>query len=309
MRIAAAAVALLAAVAAEGATIAPGDIAGTEAQCLPGNSCVGTPPPPALALYGNAFHGKGVVAFGSVVAFGPNGHLFFSLTTVTELDTALAVVRRFPRPSGGTIALTVAQNGNLLTLSPAGVLTIYSPLGTVVQTIALPFTAGSIFNVTHLDLGPDQCTLFYTDRAQTGRRYDVCALHALPGLAPGPWNAVRAMTDGGYIAARDSTLSVFDAQNQLLRAYTLQVDTIEALAFDSDPRFIIAGTASTLDRIRLADGVRTDSLGGGKIDLAVNGEQRPAAAALAADIPALSPPLLFAIALGLMALAWQRLRA
>ncbi|HYU23656.1 MAG TPA: hypothetical protein VEO74_00515, partial [Thermoanaerobaculia bacterium] len=59
----------------------------------------------------------------------------------------------------------------------------------------------------------------------------------------------------------------------------------------------------------LADGVSTGHFTTPIDSVAVNGEQRAAAALLSTGIPTLSPILLFAVALGLMALAWQRLRA
>ena len=103
--------------------------------------------------------------------------------------------------------------------------------------------------------------------------------------------------------------SIFDAQNKLLRSYTPQIDSVTTLDFDIDPQYLWAGTAFTLTKIRLGDGVRVLFGGPGPLYLAVNGEQRPAAAALATDIPTLSPSLLFALAFGLILLALQRLRA
>jgi len=307
MRIAAAAIALLAAVAAEGVTIAPGDVAVTAPSCV--NACIATAPPPAFYLLDHSLNVKSLRS-GYFVAFGPNGHLFASDGgSVTEYDTALTAVHTFTRPAVSTAALTVDPFGNLFVLSFAGELTIYSPAGAVLQTISLPFTASPAVRGPSLDLGPDECTLFYTDPAQTGRRYNICAQLPLANLPPGSWNAVRAMSDGGYAAASNSTLSIFAAHDQLLRAYTPQAGEIYALAFDADPGFILLGTLNGLDRIRLADGVPTGHFNSIIVALAVNGEQRPAAAPLATDIPALSPPLLFAVALGLMALAWQRLRA
>jgi hypothetical protein len=182
---------------------------------------------------------------------------------------------------------------------------ILSPTGTLKQTFTMPFTAGSLTIPASFDLGSDQCTIFYTDGAQTGRRFNACTLQPLADLAPGAWTAVRAMSDGGYVTAQGSTLSIFDAQNKLLRAFTPQIAPVTALAFDVDPQFLWAGTA----KIRLADGTAVAFAGLAPLYLAVNGEQRPAAAQFAADIPALSPALLFAVALGLIALAWQRLRA
>jgi hypothetical protein len=294
------------AVAADAVTVVPGDVAVTAPSCL--NVCLSAGPPPVYYLLDHGLSVKGLRP-GYYAAFGPNGHLFASDGgSVTEYDTTLTPVRMFTRPFATTSALTVAQNGNLFVLSFTGELTIYSPTGAVLQTISLPFGSPAI-RAPSLDLGPDQCTLFYVDTAQTGRRYDVCTQQPLANLAPGPWNAVRAMSDGGYAAGINSTLSIFDAQDHLLRAYTPQVGEIEALAFDSDPAFILLGTATALDRIRLADGVVTGQFARIITVVAVNGEQRPATAPLSTDIPTLSPALLFAVAIGLTALAWQRLRA
>ena len=307
MRIAAAAIALFAAVAAEAVTIAPGDIAVTVPSCI--NACIATPPPPAFYLLDHGLNMKSLRA-GYFVAFGPNGHLFASDGgSVTEYDTALTAVRTFTRPSLSTGALNVDPFGNLFVLSFAGELTVYSPAGVVLQTISLPFITNPSVHAPSLDLGPDQCTLFYTDLAQTGRRYNICAQLPLANLAPGPWSAVRAMSDGGYAAALNSTLSIFDAQDHLLRAYTPQAGDIEALAFDSDPQFILLGTTTGLDRIRLADGVPTGHFNGIIVAVAVDGEQRAASAPLSTGIPALSPALLYALAAALITLAWQRLRA
>jgi len=307
MRIAAAAVVVIvfAAVAANAVTIAPGDVAVTAPSCL--YACLSAAPPPTYYLLDHGLNVKGFRA-GYYAAFGPNGHLFGSDGgSVTEYDTTLTAVRTFTRPFSSTSALTVAQNGNLFVLSFLGELTIYSPTGAVLQTISLPFGSPAV-RAPSLDLAPDQCTLFYVDTAQTGRRYDVCTQQPLTNLPPGPWNAVRAMSDGGYAAGINSTLSIFDAQDHLLRAYTPQVGDIQALAFDSDPGFILLGTETALDRIRLADGVVTGRFARIITVVAVNGEQRPAAVPLSTDIPTLSPALLFAVAVGLTALAWQRLR-
>jgi hypothetical protein len=308
MRIAAAVLALLAAASAGAVTIVPGDIADAPPPpCWGGGGCIATPPPPVTLVLDHGTATKATLFGPYIVAFGPNGHLFGAFGNITEYDSSAAVVRHITPPFFPA-AMTVAQNGDIYALSSTGTVAILSPTGTLKQTFAMPFTGGPLIIPASFDLGADQCTIVYTDGAQTGRRFDACGVQALPDLAPGPWTAVRAMSDGGYIAARQSTLSIFDAQNHLLRSYTPQIEAVTALAFDIDPQFVWAGTAFTLTKIRLADGVRVSFGGVGPLYLAVNGEQRPAAAPLAADIPTLSPSLLFALALGLMVLAWQRLR-
>lgn len=310
MRVAGAFLVLFLAVSAGAVTIAPGDIADAPPpMCWGAGGCIATPPPPFVHLLDN--HGgapKTTLTGPYIVAFGPNGHLFASTGTgITEYDGALAVVRQFATSS--TSALTVAQNGDVYSLSFSGVVTTFSPAAAVKTTFPMPFTAGSLTIPPSFDLGADQCAIFYTDGAQTGRRFDACTLQALPLLAPGPWTAVRAMSDGGYAAARQASLSIFDAQNHLVRGYTpAYVDDIRTIAFDIDPHFVWLGTLGTIVKVRLADGANVGNAGYAPLYMAVNGEQRPAAAELSTTIPTLSPALLLTLALGLMILAWQRLR-
>jgi hypothetical protein len=309
MRIAVAVLALLAAASAGAVTIVPGDIADAPPPpCWGEGGCIATPPPPVTFLLDHTTSAKTTLPGPYIVAFGPNGHLFGAVGNITEYDSSATVVRHITPPFF-PVSMTVAQNGDVYALSPTGTVAILSPTGTLKQTFAMPFTSGPLTIPASFDLGADQCTIFYTDGVQTGRRFDACSVQALPGLAPGPWTAVRAMSDGGYIAVRQSTLSIFDAQNKLLRSYTPQIESVTTLAFDIDPQYLWAGTAFTLTKIRLGDGVRVLFGGVGPLYLAVNGEQRPAAATLATDIPTLSPSLLFALALGLILLALQRLRA
>ena len=305
MRIASAVVAIvLAAVAAEGVTIAPGDVA-----TMPVNPCccILCPPPPQDVLAAN--DGTLKQKFdGSALAFGPNGHLFVNtFAGLTEYDTSMNVVHTIHPVFS---KFTIAPNGDIYTLTFSMTIAILSPSGAVKQMFTLPNPEETFSGLQVIDVAPDQCTVFYTDAALHGHRFNTCTGQPLADLAPGTWNALRAMSDGGYLAANGGTLSVFDANNQLLRSYVEQPWTIRALAFDADPRFVWIGVG-TASKMRLADGTIVgivNALFSGVEEIAVNGEQRSAAADLSTNIPALSPPLLFALALGLTALAWQRLR-
>src|ERR1051326_462850 len=220
MRIAAAAIALLVAASAGAVTIVPGDIADAPPPfCWGAGGCI-APPPAQTFLLGHNGVQKAVITGPYILAFGPNGHLFAG-PVVTEYDTSLTIVRHIAAPFF-VVSMTVAQNGDLYVLSSTGTVAILSPTGTLKQTFTMPFTAGSLTIPASFDLGSDQCTIFYTDGAQTGRRFNACTLQPLADLAPGAWTAVRAMSDGGYVTAQGSTLSIFDAQNKLLRAFTPQ---------------------------------------------------------------------------------------
>jgi len=307
MRIAGAVIALLVAVAAEGVTVAPGDIA-----LAPNLFCgiAACPPSPPAALFGSNLQLKQPLDRYQFVAFGPNGHLFGVTVsgTFVEHDSSLNIVRTIH--ISGIQGLTVGANGKIYVASytsgTAGTLTILSPAGAVEQTYSL----SGIPWLDAIDLAPDQCTLFWIDNASHGHRFDACSGHALSDLAPGPWAAVRALSDGGYVVGDFGRLAAFDANDHLLAESFIGAWYVTSLAFDADPRFlwIATGGAVTL-KYRFADGVIAGSLHNSAQNVAVYGEQRPAAAAAAVAAPALSPPFLFALALGITALAWERLRA
>src|SRR5689334_3606919 len=116
MRIAAAAIALLAAASAGAVTIVPGDIADAPPPaCWGAGGCIATPPPPVTLLLDHSGVQKAVLSPPYVVAFGPNGHLFTG-PTVTEYDTSLAIVRHITTPFF-VVSMTVAQNGDIYVLS------------------------------------------------------------------------------------------------------------------------------------------------------------------------------------------------
>lgn len=118
------------------------------------------------------------------------------------------------------------------------------------------------------------------------------------------------MSDGGDVAASDSDLSVFDANDHLLRTYSTSAQGGPwALAFDIDPG-VLWWMVGNLGKLSLASGVRTVTGTGPAVGstIAVNGEVRPSSAALtASDIPTLSTTILAALAIALVALAWHRL--
>jgi len=301
MRIVTALIAVLTAVAAEGVTIAPGDIAiGPDQFC----GIAACPPLPPAALFGSNLALKQTLGAYDLVAFGPNGHLF-GVTVfgkIVEHDASLNVVRTIQMFA--VSGLAVAASGEIYVISVTSLI-VLSPAGAVERTHSL----GAYPMKGAIDLAPDQCTLLWIDFASHGHRFDVCSGHALGDLAPGSWTAVRALSDGGYVVGDFGRLAAFDANDHLLAESFIGAWYVTSLAFDTDPRFlwIATGSAVTL-KYRFADGVIAGSLRNSAQSVAVYGEQRSAAAAAAVAAPALSPPLLFALALGLTALAWQRLR-
>jgi len=309
MRIAAAVLALLAAASAGAVTIVPGDIAsGSGGYCC----CITCPPPPPTNLLTNTLASKSIVTANGAVAFAPGNRLYVT-NNAGRIDVFDASLMRtqivLTPPVTFAAGLAIAANGDLLMLASFdNTLHIYSPTGAAKQTFALPTTIGVAFSAS-FDLAPDQCTVFYIDGGTIGRRFNICTGQPLADLPSGPWNAVRALSDGGYIAGRAGALSIFDANDHLLRTLTPPIQTPWCMAFDSDSHYIWVGTVGgPIVKVQLENGSNALS-GATAFWLAVNGEQRPATATLAADIPTLSPSPLFALALGLILLALQRLRA
>lgn len=268
-------------------------------------TCRGVPP---AALFDNNLTLKQAVGSYYLVAFGPNGHLFGVTVSgmIVKHDASLNVVRTIQMSR--VQALTVAASGELYVAlyvtGTAGTLTILSPAGTVERTYSLsgiPLTGA-------IDLAPDQCTLFWIDNDSHGHRFDACSGHAVKDLAPGSWTAVRVLSDGGYVVGDFGKVAAFDANDRLLAESSIGAWYVWSLAFDADR----ASSGSERDhpavKYRIADGVIGGLLHRSSASIAVYGEQRPSSAAVAVAAPALSPAL-FAVALGLIALAWQRLRA
>jgi hypothetical protein len=294
-------VTLFAALSAAATTIGPGDIAQTPIPFC----CITTPPPPVGFLLANDTSTKTSLPGAFIVAFGPNNHL---IVNYIEYDSSMTAVAHFPLTTGQA-AMAVSRNGDVYFLMTDGSVNVCSPAGPLERSFALPFTTGVLLTPPTLDLAADDCTLFYTDAAQNGRRFNVCTGQPLPDLAPGPWTAVRALADGGYVTVRDATLRIFDTNNALVRTVPLPVTGIRAIAFDIDPQFIWLGGEAPLTKVRLATGEYVSSGGFQSDYLAVNGEQRPSLATIAAqNVPALLPSLLAFLACALIALGWWRLR-
>lgn len=280
-----AAVALLAAVAAGAATIAPGDIA-----VVPFSFCnTICPPLPPASLLSNALATKAILAENGPAAFASGDRLFVKQTDGVDIYDASLVKSHvaFNPPPAATpsgprfAAMAVAANGDILVLTFDNDLYIESASGVQKAKLTIPMTVG-VVTISGFDLAPDQCTVFAVDGLATIRRFDICTQQPLADV-PGTWTAVRALSGGGYVTARQGAIDTFDGHDQLLRSLTTTITEIPtAMAFDVDPAFVwIGGNQGSLDKVRLADGVSVASSGsqsGFLFWMAVNGEQRPATA-------------------------------
>jgi hypothetical protein len=295
------ALSFVAAVSAGAVTIAPGDVA-VAPHVLVLN--ILQPPPPPMYLLDSGGANKGTLpnywAFG---AFGPDNHVFlvgsFS-NQIDEYDPSFNLVRTIGQTfyTAGTAGLLIAPNGDFYVLDRTCVLYILSPAGQLKATLALP-TSGSGQADPSFDLAAEGCTVLYTDVAEIGRRFNACTGTALANLPGGPASVVRALADGGFVTVHAITLDFYDTTDRLVRTfnviripYPFPDDKITDLRFDSDPRYLWVA-ATVVYKVRIGDGTVTLSAGPGSSqppqNLAVNGEQRPTVAGVAASRRRIAP--------------------
>jgi hypothetical protein len=207
-------------------------------------------------------------------------------------------------PINNAYRIAIAHNGDVYVLGENALVTVFSSTGAVKKTVTL---ANSGFFPLAWDLGPDGCTLYYTDNTLAGRRYDACRDQQLADLEPGPWYALRTTSDGGYVVVNDTAVKVFDADNHVVRIVAANRSGGPwALSFDIDPG-VLWWVAGRTMKFRFAWNTQTVITAAYGSSIAVNGEWRPTSAALAtASIPAVSPLLLVALAAALAAIALTR---
>jgi len=75
-----------------------------------------------------------------------------------------------------------------------------------------------------MDLGPDQCTMFYTSYGPNVKRFDMCAGVQLPNFnaAPLPGGAaqdLRVLPDGGALVSSGEVVARLDASGSLIQTY------------------------------------------------------------------------------------------
>jgi hypothetical protein len=321
---------LFGAVSARAVMLAPGDVA-----IVPVDVSVGIPEPfPGNEDYlldsNGVYKGLAPNRF-PLLTFGSNNHLFVvsGAQYVEELDSSfneLQVIEVGPTASAGLLRAT---SGDFYVLDGQYILSILTPAGQLKTSFALPNAGGMLeFFAPAFDLAPDGCTLLYADGAHTGRRFNVCTGTALPHVAGGPTDVVRALADRGYVAVHGhwetgeflptSTLDFYDDADHIVRSIKLSLGAVFPypdltsqildLSFDSDPRFLWVGAPGRVLKVRIADGAIVRDLYSSVVKLAVNGETRPTLAGIAAaPVPATSSWALAALACAIIALALRRL--
>lgn len=213
-------------------------------------------------------------------------------------DLTFGELWRATDPNADVVAVTADSSGRSFFMDFHGFLYVYSATGLQQsrESVAL-LSFGS-----PIDLAPDDCTLFYVgdlDASIQLRRFDVCSDKALRDGPRGyPLQFARGLKGGGFVGGIANTVTVFDVNDQFLRAIPVTAigESVTALAFAEDPRFAwilvqSSGPVYSLKKVRLSDGATMATVPNvDGFDLAVIGEQRPMAAQLAPEaIPTLSP--------------------
>ncbi len=152
----------------------------------------------------------------------------------------------------------------------------------------LPAAASAIPSPISIDVAPNGCTLIYIGEGGSANRYDACALMPLPPIASDRhFDAIRALSDGGFAGATGDHILFYDASGWL--AYGLLAppgSPIGAMAFDVDPQYLWIANQRSLVRMRISDhtiAAQTDIRFPRAV--AVFGEHRPDATALPTLLP------------------------
>jgi len=285
----------LASVCAEAADIVRGDVV-RSAQF----AAILCPTPPPTALYSGMLQFKNYLDSGDVVAFDSVGNLYSvgvgnlyssNQLVLQSFDPSLTLIRSVPLPEAAS-GLAVDAAGFSYVVGVSGTVHVYSPGGMLQRSFALPnlppASASAIPSPISIDVTPNGCTLVYIGADASVNRYDACALMPLPPIATDRhFDAIRALSDGGFAGATGDHILFYDASGRLV--YQLLAPSgspIGAMAFDVDPQYLWIANQSSLVRMRISDhavAAQTDIRFPRAV--AVFGEHRPDATTLPTQLP------------------------
>ena len=155
--------------------------------------------------------------------------------------------------SSGPATFFVGQSG-------CGKTIVKTPLdGTVTAEYRAAEDSGGIF---WMDLGPDDCTMYYTSFGPNVKRYDVCGDAQLPdfNVAPLPGGMgqdLRVLADGSVLVASGQVIALLDPTGALARTYEVPTEAALWCGLDlaGDGTFWVGNYfSSNVFRINLADG-------------------------------------------------------
>ncbi len=237
------------AASAQAAEILRGDVARSAATPI-----VMCPTPPRTSLYSGALAFKDYLFVGDAMAFDANGNLYgVDGTTLQSLDTSLRPVVKVKLAEEAS-SLAVDAAGFAYVVGKSGVVGVYSADGTIQRRFLLPNLTQPVGAIS-IDVSPNGCTLVYIGDGGFANRYDACAQLPLPPIAAGErFQAIRALSDGGFAGAAGDSIKFYDASGRL--AYELLASPgspVLAMAFDAEPNFMWIANETSLFRIHITD--------------------------------------------------------
>ena len=277
VRLAALLLGLAVSVSAEAAEVLRGDVARSAA--IPVILC---PTPPRTSLYSGALAFKDYLWVGDAMAFDANGNLYgVDGTSLQSLDTSLQPIRTVKLPEESS-SLAVDAAGFAYVVGKSGIVDVYSGGGTFQRRFALPNLTAPVGAIS-IDVSPNGCTLVYIGDGGFANRYDACAQMPLPAITAGErFQAVRALSDGGFAGAVGNHIKFYDTAGRLVYELLASPDSpVLAMAFDAEPNFVWIANETSLFRMHITDHAitaKTSILD--PHNVIVFGELRPSATAL-----------------------------
>jgi hypothetical protein len=114
----------------------------------------------------------------------------------------------------------------------------YSPSGTLLNTFPVAVDSGGTAGTDWVDLGADQCTLYYTDEGSIIKRFNVCTDTQLPDFAtglPAPCFELRVRPNGEVIVACQSEAVRLSSAGAVLQTYAIpSVGELFSMNLDPD---------------------------------------------------------------------------
>lgn len=202
-----------------------------------------------------------------------------------------------------------------LTMNAAGTLYVAGDSGDWILEVAPSGVLERAFDVLSaphgVDLATDQCTLYYVVSPGVAK-INVCAgtppVVIRPALPSGVPQALRLLPGGDILVADTDAVVRLDPSGHIVRTYSVAATNL-ALDPTGTSAWVAASGSGVLVHLDLSSGAVLSSRPIDRVTgLATVGEWRAALQSPAA-VPALSPPLLGALAAVLALVAWMRLRS
>jgi len=246
-------------------------------------------------------------------AFDAAGRLYSpSFFTVRVFDTSGMFVGNFGNFSADKFsAITFDRSGNVFIAAgtTTGNLVKADPGGNLLATFLVPNDGHLNGTLASIDLGSDQCTLFYTTRSKTVFRYDVCSRTPLADLVtvlPGSSaNRLRILGDGSFLVADTESVYRLNSAGSIVQTFDLVgQDSWSNVAVTPDGRSFWATSGDIAFQFDIQSGAITGSFQSSDYlfyAMTVVGEPR-AAAPPPASVPTLTWWMLAALAISLAVL-------